>query len=173
MSAQHRSSLSPATGSKTDLVEEAWCHRCKYSATGSRRAACKYVGSEWIPPSLRDFAEGGRYYKVDPPLKPMSGANFEKWWREWEQEQAWKAAWEKKHAPEGSSSSGALRAADEEEEAEEGEDPLFLEAVAASKEDADDKARAEAEEAAQAIAAVNELMAREATATTPLVILDD
>jgi hypothetical protein len=65
------------------------------------------------------------------------------------------------------------RAADEEEEAEEGEDPLFLDAVAASKKDADDKARAEAEEAAQAIAAVNELMAREAAATTPFVILDD
>jgi hypothetical protein len=48
-----------------------------------------------------------------------------------------------------------------------------LEAVAASKKDAADKARAEAEEAAQAIAAVNELMAREAAATTPLVILDD
>jgi hypothetical protein len=62
-----------------------------------------------MPPSLRDFAEGGRYYKADPPLKPMSGANFEKWRRRWE----------------------------------------------------------------QAIAAVNELMAREAAATTPLVILDD
>jgi hypothetical protein len=59
------------------------------------------------------------------------------------------------------------RAADEEEE---GEDPLFLEAVAASKKDAADKARAEA---AQAIAAVNELMAREAAATIPLIILDD
>jgi hypothetical protein len=45
--------------------------------------------------------------------------------------------------------------------------------VAASKKDADDKARAEAEEAAQTIAAVNELMAREATATTPVVILDE
>jgi hypothetical protein len=126
-----------------------------------------------MPPSLRDFAEGGRYYKVDPPLKPMSGTDFEKWRRGWEQEQAWKAAWEKKHTPEGSSSGGAPRAADEEEEAEEGEDPLFLEAVATSKKDTDDKARAEAEEAAQAIAAVNELMAREAAATTPLVILDD
>jgi hypothetical protein len=38
----------------------------------------------------------------DPPLKPMSGVDFEKWRRGWEQEQAWKAAWEKKHAPEGS-----------------------------------------------------------------------
>jgi hypothetical protein len=101
-----------------------------------------------MPPSLRDFAEGGRYYKVDPPLKLMSGADFEKWWHGWEQEQAWKATWEKKHTPKGSSSSGAPRATDKEEEAEEGKDPLFLEAVAASKKDADDKARVEAEEAA-------------------------
>jgi hypothetical protein len=63
--------------------------------------------------------------------------------------------------------------------AEEGEDPLFLEAVAASKKEAADKARkekeaeAEAEEAAAAIAAVNELIAREAAATTPVVNLDD
>jgi hypothetical protein len=50
-----------------------------------------------------------------------------------------------------------------------------LEAVAASKKDTADKARAEAEaeEAAQAITAVNELMTREAAATTPLIILDD
>jgi hypothetical protein len=54
--------------------------------------------------------------------------------------------------------------------AEEGEDPLFLETVAGSKKEAADKARAEA---AQAIAAVNELMAREAAATTLLIILDD
>jgi hypothetical protein len=31
-----------------------------------------------MPPSLRDFAECGRYYKAYPPLKPMSGADFEK-----------------------------------------------------------------------------------------------
>jgi hypothetical protein len=128
-----------------------------------------------MPPSLRDFAEGGRYYKADPPLKPMSDADFEKWRRRWEQEQAWKHAWEKKHAweGEGSSSGGAPRAGDEEEAAEEGEDPLFLEAVAASKKDAADKARAEAEEAAAAIAVVNELIAREAAATIPFVILDE
>jgi hypothetical protein len=132
-----------------------------------RESACKYVGSEWMPPTLRDFAEGGCYHKVDPPLKPMSGGDFEKWRREWEQEHAWKAAWE------GSSSGGAPQAGDEEEEAEEGEDPLFLEAVAVSKKEAADKARADAEEAAQAIAAVKELMAREAAATTPLIILDD
>jgi hypothetical protein len=173
MSGQRRGSLSPAARSKPEELEEAWHRHCKYSAVGSRRAACKYIHSEWMPPSLRDFAEGGRYYKADPPLKPMSGTDFEKWRRRWEQEQAWKAAWEKKHAPEGSSSGGAPRAADEEEEAEEGEDPLFLEAVAASKKDADDKAQAEAEEAAQAITVVNELMAREAAATTPVVILDE
>jgi hypothetical protein len=134
-------------------VEEAWRRHCKFSAAGSRRAACKYIGSEWMPPTLRNFAEGGRYHKVDPPLKPMSGGDFEKWQRAWGQERAWKAAWE------GSSSGGAPRAGDEEEEAEEGEDPLFLEAVAASKKEAADKARADAEEAAQAIAAVKELMA--------------
>ena len=48
-----------------------------------------------------------------------------------------------------------------------------MEAVAASKKEAADKARADAEEAAQAIAVVKELMAREAAATTPLIILDD
>jgi hypothetical protein len=138
MSGQRRGSLSPAAGSKPEELEEAWRRHCKYSAAGSRRVACKYVHSEWMPPSLRNFAEGGRYYKADPPLKPMSGANFDKWRRRWEQEQAWNAAWEKKHASEeGSSSGGAPRAADEEEEAEEGEDPLFLEAVAASKKDAE------------------------------------
>jgi hypothetical protein len=84
----------------------------------------------------------------------MSGGDFEKWRRAWEQERAWKAD-------------------DEEEEAEEGEDPLFLEAVAASKKEAANKAWVDAEEAAQAIAAVKELMAREAAATTPLIILDD
>jgi hypothetical protein len=84
MSAQRRSSLSPAAGSKPDSVEEAWRRHCKYSAAESRRAACKYVGSEWMPSSLRDFAEGGRYYKVDPPLKPMSVVDFEKWRRGWE-----------------------------------------------------------------------------------------
>jgi hypothetical protein len=107
MSAQRRSNLSPATGSKPDTVEEAWRRHCKFSAAGSRRAACKYVGSEWMPLSLRDFAEGGHYHKVDPPLKPMSGGDFEKWRCGWEQERAWKAAWEQKHAWEGSSSGGA------------------------------------------------------------------
>jgi hypothetical protein len=45
-----------------------------------------------MPPSLRDFAEGSRYHKVDPPLKPMSDGDFEKWQRGWKQERAWKAA---------------------------------------------------------------------------------
>jgi hypothetical protein len=57
------------------------------------------------------------------------------------------------------------------------EDPAFLEAVAASKKEAADKARkeeeAEAEEAAAAIAAVNELIAREAAATAPVVNIYD
>lgn len=115
-------------------------------------------------PGLRG---GGPYHKIDPLLKPLSGGDFEKWWHAWENERAWKPAWE------GSSSGGAPRASDEEEEAEEGEDPLFLEAVAVSKKEAADKAQADAEEAAQAIAAVKELMAREATSTTPIIILDD
>jgi hypothetical protein len=106
MGGQRRASLSPAAGSKPESLEEAGRVHCKYSAAGSRRAACKYSAAG-MPPSLRDFAEGGRYYKADPPLKPMRGADFEKWRRRWEQEQAWKHAWEKKHAPEGSSSGGA------------------------------------------------------------------
>jgi hypothetical protein len=151
MSAQRQSSLSPAARSKPATVEKAWRRHCKFSAAGSRCAVCKYIGSEWMPPMLWDFAEGDRYHKVDPSLKPMSGGDFEKWQCVWEQERMWKAAWE------GSSSGGAPRASDEEEEAEEGEDPLFLEAVVASKKEA----------------AVKELMARKAAATTPLIILDD
>ena len=58
--------------------------------------------------------------------------------------------------------------AEEEEEAEEGDDPLYLQAVAASLKDAADKAQAEEEEQAQAIAAVKEMEAREAE----VVILD-
>jgi hypothetical protein len=162
MSGQRRGSLSPAAGSE---LEEAWKRQCKYSAAGSRRAACKYSAAT-MPPSLQGFAEGGPYYKADHPLKPMSGADFEKW-------QAWKHAWEKKHAWEGEGRSSGGGGGDEEEAVEEGEDPLFLEAVAASKKDAADKARAEEEEAAAAIAAVNELIAREAAATTPVVILDE
>jgi hypothetical protein len=172
MSGQRQGSGSPAAESKLKEPEEAWRRQCKYSTARSRRAACKYSAAT-MPPLLRDFAEGGRYYKADPPLKPMSGADFEKWRRRWEQEQAWKHAWEKKHAWEGKGSSSDGGGGDEEEAAEEGEDPLFLEAVAASKKDAADKARAEEEEAAAAIAAVNELIAREATATTPVVILDE
>ena len=60
------------------------------------------------------------------------------------------------------------RAGEEEEEAEEGDDPLYLQAVSASLKDAADKAQAEEEEQAQAIAAVKEMEAREAE----VVILD-
>jgi hypothetical protein len=56
---------------------------------------------------------------------------------------------------------------------EEGEDPLFLEAVAVSKKDTADKAQADAEEVAQAIAAVEELKAREAADNGGVIILDD
>jgi hypothetical protein len=170
MSGQRRGSGSLAVGSKPEELEEAWRWQCKYSAAGSRRAACKYSAAT-MPPSLWDFAEGGPYYKADPPLKPMHGADFEKWRSRWEQEQAWKHAWEKKHAWEGEGSSSGRGGGDEEEAAEEGEDPLFLEAVAASKKEAAGKARKE--EATAAIAAVNELIAREAVATTPVVNLDD
>ncbi|KAK1663796.1 hypothetical protein QYE76_051955 [Lolium multiflorum] len=81
----------------------------------------------------RSSAAGGRYYKADTPLKPMSGGDFDKWRRDWEQQRVWKAAWEE------SSSGRAPRAG---EEAEEGEDPLYLQAVAAPMKDAADKARA-------------------------------
>jgi hypothetical protein len=88
MSRQRQGSASPAAGSE---LEEAWKHACKYSTAGSRRAACKYSAAT-MPPSLQDFAEGGPYYKADPPLNPMSSADFEKWRSRWEQEQAWKHA---------------------------------------------------------------------------------
>jgi hypothetical protein len=48
-----------------------------------------------------------------------------------------------------------------------------LEAVAASKKEAADKARKEEAEAVAAIAAVNELIAREAAASTPVINIDD
>jgi hypothetical protein len=66
------------------MMEEAWRLHCKHSAAGSRLAACKYAGFDWVPPTLRDFAEGGLYHKVDPPLKPMSGGDFDKWRSVWE-----------------------------------------------------------------------------------------
>ncbi|XP_047057869.1 uncharacterized protein LOC124664378 [Lolium rigidum] len=90
MSARWRSSLSPASGSKRsrspDTLEEAWQRHCKLSADGSRRAACKYAGALYVPPKLREFAVGRHYYKADPPLKPMSGGDFDKWRRDWEQQ---------------------------------------------------------------------------------------
>jgi hypothetical protein len=114
MSGQRRGSVSLAAGLE---LEEAWKRQCKYSAAGSWRAACKYSAAT-MPPSLRDFAEGGWYYKADPPRKPMSGADFDKWRRRWEQEQAWKHAWQKKHAWEGEGSSSGRGGSDEEEAAE-------------------------------------------------------
>ena len=115
-----------------------------------------------MPPKLRDFAEGGRYYKADPPLKPMSGGDFEAWRADWEQRRRDKAAWEAR-----TSYGGA--AGEEEEEAAEGDDPLYLQAVAESLKIAADKARAEKEEEAWAIAAVKEMEARE----KEVVVLDD
>jgi hypothetical protein len=64
-------------------------------------------------------------------------------------------------------------AGEEAEEAEEGEDPLFLQAVAASLKDEADKERAEEDEAAAAIATVKEMEAREAAANAPFIILDE
>jgi hypothetical protein len=107
MSGQCRGSASLAARSE---LEEAWKRQCKYSTAGSRRAACKY-STATMPPSLRDFAKGGPYYKTNPPLKPMSGADFEKWRSRWEQEQAWRHAWEKKHAWRGRGAPGAEEAA--------------------------------------------------------------
>ena len=117
-----------------------------------------------MPEKLRDFAEGDRYYKADPPLKPMSGGDFEAWRADWEQRRRDKAAWEAR-----TSYGGAPRAGEEEEEAAEGDDPLYLQAVVESLKIAADKARAEKEEEAQAIAAVKEMEAREAE----VVVLDD
>ena len=94
-----------------------------------------------------------------------------------EVEPAQKAAWEARYAPaweagEGSSSGGGAPPTGDEEGEE--EDPLFLEAVAASKMDAADKAEAEREEEAHAIALVEEMKAREAARNYGgVVILDD
>jgi hypothetical protein len=58
------------------------------------------------------------------------------------------------------------------EEAEEGEDPLFLKALAASLKDDADKKRAEEEDKAAAIAAVKEKEAREAEENATIIFLD-
>ena len=118
-----------------------------------------------MPPKLREFALGGLWYRADPPLKPMSGPVFEKWRADWEMNRWSKAAWE-------ASTSGGL-APPGGEEAEEGEDPLFLQALAASLKDDADKKRAEEEEKATAIAAVKEMEAREAEENTTIIFLDD
>jgi hypothetical protein len=97
MDSRRRSSASPASGSKRsrspDTVEEAWRLKCKLSAAGSRRAACKYAGALYVPEPLREYAAGGRWYKQDPPLKPMSGEAFEKWRAQWQRDRAALAAW--------------------------------------------------------------------------------
>jgi hypothetical protein len=164
MDAHHRSTASPASGSKRsrspNTVEEAWRLKCKRSAAGSCRAACRYAGALYVPNSLREFAAGGRWYRQDPPLKPMSGRAFEKWLAEWQRDRASKAAWA---ATIGSTSDGGSGGGEEEEEAAE-EEAAFRRAVAESEADAAEKARAEAEEEAAAIAAVAEFQAKEAAA---------
>jgi hypothetical protein len=177
MDARRRSTASPASGSKRsrspDTVEEAWRRQCKRSAAGSRRAACRYAGALYVPDSLREFAAGGRWYRQDPPLKPMSGVAFEKWRAEWERERAAKAAWAARiGSTSGGGSGGDPRAGEEEVE----EDAAFRQALAASEAEAAEKARAKAEEEEAAIAAVAEFEAQEAAARgpfVPFVILDD
>jgi hypothetical protein len=179
MDSRRRSTASPASGSKRsrspDTVEEAWRLKCKRSAAGSHRAACRYAGALYVPDSLREYAAGGRWYRQDPPLKPMSGEAFENWLAEWQRDRASKAAWA---ATIGSTSGGGSGGGEEEEEAAE-EEAAFRRAVAESEADAAEKARAEAEEQAAAIAAVQEFEARQAReeaariAFIPYVILDD
>jgi hypothetical protein len=172
MYSRRTSSASPASGSKRsrapDTLEEAWRLQCKQSAAGSRRAACRYRGSLYMPSSLREFAPGGLWYKADPPLKPMSGPVFNKWRADRERNRRSKAAWE-------ASTSGGFAppAGEEAEEAEEGEDPLFLKALAASLKDDADKKRAEEEDKAAAIAAVKEKEARDAEENATIIFLDD
>jgi hypothetical protein len=168
MDSRRRSRASPASGSRRsrspDTVEEAWALKCKYSAAGSRRAACKYAGALYVPEPLREYAAGGRWYKQDPPLKPMSGEAFEKWRAQWQRDRAALAAW---RATIGSSSGGGSGGGEEEEEAAE-EEAAFRRALALSEADAAEKARAEAEEEAAAIAQVEEFEAREARELTTL-----
>ena len=162
----HRGSSSSSAGSKRrhepETLEEAWRLHCKHSVAGSRRSAWRYASSpQSMPPSLVDFAVGGRYYAVDPPPRPMSGPKFEKWRLDWEQWRQWTSG-----ASIGSSgASGAVAVA-----ATADEDAAFAAAVELSKKDADEAARAEAEEEAQAIADVEAFKAREAAG---VVVLDD
>jgi hypothetical protein len=146
-------------------VEDAWRRQCKRSAAGSRRAACRYAGAAYVPPKLVEFAAGGRWYKEDPPLKPMSGPAFDNWRAEWERQRRAKAAW---NATIGSTSGGGAPLAGEEEE-----DPDFLKAIEESLKDDAEKKRAEEEEKAAAIAAVKEAQLREAEADAYIVDLSD
>ncbi|KAK1667008.1 hypothetical protein QYE76_055167 [Lolium multiflorum] len=146
-----------------DTVEEAWRLKCKYSAAGSRRAACKYAGAEYVPEPLREYAAGGRWYKQDPPLKPMSGDAFEKWLADWQRDRASKAAW---RATIGSSSGGGSGGGDEEEEAAEEEAAFRQEEAAAI-------AQVEAFEARQAREAREAREEAARIAFIPYVILDD
>lgn len=177
---QATGSSSPAKRRREELtLEEAWVLYCKLSWAGSRRAVWKWVG--WpgtMPRSLVDFAPGGCYFNIDPPLPPMTGDKFEKCRAQWEMDRANLAAWRSRHAPnweEGGSSAAAGTAATAAaaEEAEEGEDPLFLQAVEASKQEAADRAAADKEEEALAIAAVEEMKKAEAAAAAVIVIDDD
>ena len=137
---------------------------CKHSVAGSRRAAWRYVTCpQSMPPSLVDFALGGRYYEVDPPPRPMSGPQFEKWRRDWEQERQWEAAADRARREHPFVLEAAMAATAD-------EDASFLAAVELSKKDAEEKARAEAEEEAQALADVEAFKAREAAG---VVVLDD
>jgi hypothetical protein len=147
-------------------VEDAWRIQCKYSADGSRRAACKYDGAAFVPPKLRNFARGGRWYNEDPPLKPMSSPKFDEWRAEWERRRRAKEAW---NASIGSTSSGGAPLAGEDDE---DQDPAFLKAIQESLKDADERKRAEEEDRAAAIAAVKEAEAREAEAEADGFIID-
>ena len=140
---------------------------CKHSVAGSRRAAWRYVTCpQSMPPSLVDFALGGRYYEVDPSPRPMSGPQFEKWRRDWEQERQWEAEYRARKR----SRSGPQFVLEAAMAATADEDASFLAAVELSKKDAEEKARAEAEEEAQALADVEAFKAREAAG---VVVLDD
>ncbi|KAK1642656.1 hypothetical protein QYE76_060461 [Lolium multiflorum] len=123
-----------------------------------------------MPSSLREFAAGGRWYKEDPPLKPMSGGDFDKWRAEWERDRASKLAWAARIGSTSGGGSGGDPRAGEEEAEEAKEEAAFLQAVAASEKDAAEKARAEADEEAR------EFEAQEAAARgpfVPFVILDN
>jgi hypothetical protein len=79
-----------------------------------------------MPESLREFAAGGRWYQEDPPLKPMSGGDFEKWRAEWERDRASKAAWAALIGSTSGGGSGGDPRAGEEEAEEAEEDAAFL-----------------------------------------------